>query len=193
MSEVFMKVTLGFILLLVVLFSQTAKAAFMIDWQLGYASHSENKTSLAFNDMSNHFFFGATLGGKEKFYFGQNITYQTHEYKTPASTKITTMELGPRMNWYFNEAKSTYMALAWNPYAKGTRVAAGAASEDISGWSYLVGFGYELKISKNFHLGASINYHALNISKAEVNNVSTEESTSYTSLTPMLNLSFRFR
>ena len=181
------------LLFLIYIISFNTKAAFMLDWQTGYASHSESKSSLSFNNLSNHFFLGATLGGKEKLYFGQNITYQTHEYKTTASTKISTLELGPRMNWYFNELKTVFFGLAWNPYAKGTRVQAGGSSEDISGWSYLISLGSELKISKNFHLGASLNYHALNVSKAELNNTSTEESSSYTSITPMINLSFRFR
>lgn len=188
-----MKSILNFILLFVLFFSLESQAAFMVDWLAGYASHNENKSNLAFSDMTHHFFLGATLGGKEKFYFGQNVSSISREYKNSTTTKITTLELGPRMNWYFDESKTVYMGLAWNPYAKGSRVQAGAASEDVSGWSYLASFGYELKMSKNFHLGASINYHALTISKSEVNNVSTEESSSYTSLTPMINLSFRFR
>ncbi len=188
-----MKITFSFILFLIILFSQTANAAFMVDWLAGYASHSEGKSNLEFGDMTHHFFLGATLGGKEKFYFGQNVSSVAREYKNTSTTKISTLELGPRMNWYFDEGKSIYMGLAWNPYVKGTRVQAGAASEDVSGWSYLASFGYELKISKNFHLGASLNYHTINISKAEVNNVSTEESSAYSSLTPMINLSFRFK
>lgn len=188
-----MKMFFGFVLFIMIFFSHITKAAFMFDWQLGYSSHTENKTNLAFNDMTNHFFLGATLGKKETLYFGQNVSSIATEYKTPNSTKISTLELGPRMNWYLDDLKTILVVLAWNPYAKGKRTPNGGSEENISGWSYLLAFGYELKLSKNFSMGATLNYHALNISKSEVNNVSTEESTSYTSITPMLNLSFRFR
>ncbi len=180
------------IVIFVFVFLSNANASFISSWQAGYSSHSENKTNLAFNDMTNHFFLGAGIGSKEQLFFGQNISSVTEEYKTPNSTKISTLDLGPRINWYFNDEKTILVHLAWNPYAKGTRVSSGASS-DISGWSYLVGFGYELKITKNFYMGGSINYRNLSVTKSELNNVSTTESTSYTSITPMLNLSFRFR
>ncbi len=173
--------------------SPHTKASFLIDWQLGYGAHGETKTDLGFQDLTNHFFLGAALGKKEQLYFGQNITSQSKTYDSSSQTDISTLELGPRLHWFFNEEKTLLLILAWNPYAKGSRISAGGTATDVSGSSLLVGLGYELKISKMFYLGASINYHSLSISKSEVNNVSTEESSKYTSITPMLNFSLRFR
>lgn len=83
--------------------------------------------------------------------------------------------------------------LAWNPYAKDSRTTSGGASQDISGRSYLAGLAYEVRMGRGFFLGASIMYPAINVTEYEVNNSTTEVSKTYSSITPMINLSFRFR
>jgi hypothetical protein len=173
--------------------TNTAKADFMLALNSGYYSNSDGSTKFTFSDMTNHLFIGASLGSKAQLYLGQNVSKKVTQYKTTGTDKISTLELGPRINYYFNVDKTLLMILAWNPYAKGERTTAAGATQDISGYSFLVGLGYEIKMSRSLYLGTSIVYNALNISKYEVSNTSTEVSESYSSITPMINLSFRFR
>lgn len=170
-----------------------AHADWMIALNSGYHSSTDGNSKYKFDDMINHLFIGASVGVKGKLYIGQNVTHQSTNYKTTSTSKISTLELGPRINYYFNTDKTILLMLAWNPYAKGTRTTAAGASQDISGYSFLAGLGYEIKLNKGFFLGASIMYHGLNITKSETSNVSTEVSESYSSITPMINMSFRFR
>lgn len=173
--------------------STSAHADWLVGLNSGYHSSTDGNTKFEFSDMINHAFLGASIGSKDLLYIGQNISYQSTQYKTTGTDKISVLELGPRFNYYFNTEKTVLLMLAWNPYAKGTRTTSSGASQDISGWSYLAGLGYEVKMSRGFYLGASIMYHNINITKYELSNVSTEVSESYSSIMPMINLSFRFR
>lgn len=174
-------------------FLPNAHGSFMVSMNSGYHSNSDGKNNYSFKDMTHHFFLGAGLGSKDQLFLGQNITSLSTEYKTSATTKISTLELGPRLIYYFNADKNILLTLAWNPYAKGERTTLAGATQDISGSSLMAGLGLELKMSQSFYLGASLMYHSLSVSKYEVNKVSTEVSESYTSITPMMNLCFRFR
>ncbi len=174
-------------------FMNTAQAAFLISTNSSFTSSSDAYTSTKLSDMSNHLFFGASIGSKQKTFIGQNVSILTSQIQTTTTNKITTLELGPRVIHYFTEENVFYATLGWNPYAKGTRTVA-ATSEEISGWAYFAGIGAELKINRSFHIGASLNYHSLNITKSiDTSNVATTVSNNYTSLLPMINLSLRFR
>lgn len=177
----------------VLMLSVSAHADWLIGLNSGYHSSTDGNTKFEFSDMINHAFIGASIGSKDLLYIGQNISYQSTQYKTSGTDKISALELGPRLNYYFNTDKTVLLMLAWNPYAKGSRTTSAGASQDISGWSYLAGLGYEVRMSRGFYLGASIMYHALNVTEYEVNNTTTEVSETYSSITPMINLSFRFR
>ena len=176
-----------------ILISSAVMADFKIDINTGFNSYEDGGTKFTFADTTNHIYIGASLGSKGQFYIGQNITILSHDFKTTTSTKVSTLELGPRMTYYFNNDRTIFVTAAWNPYAKGKRTTLAGLNEEISGYGLLAGLGYELKLSRNFYMGASLMYHALNVSKAEVNNTSTEVSETYTSLTPMINLGLRFR
>ena len=178
-------------ILFIILFSSNVWARFEIQSATGYESNNDGKTSSSFSDLTNHLFLGASLDSKEKVIIGQNLSYLSNTYKTATTNKITTMELGPRLNYYLNEEQNFFLTLAWNPYAKGTRVVNGA-SEDISGWSYLAGIGAVLKMNKTFYLGASLNYHSLSVTKSIVGTTATTTTNSYSSLMPMINLTLRF-
>lgn len=181
------------ILVTTFVFMNSAHAAFMIDTMTGYSSSSDSKTTTDVSGISNHIFIGASLGSRQRLFVGQNITLFTHEIKTSTTNKVSTLELGPRLTYFFNEGNVFYGTLGWNPYAKGTRTI-GSETEEISGYGLLVGLGAEVKINRNFHIGGSLNYNSLNISKSISSaNVAKEVTDSYTSLMPMLNLSFRFR
>lgn len=173
--------------------SSAARADFKIDLNTGFNSYSDGANEFEFTDMTNHIYIGASVGSKDQLYIGQNITIYSNEFKTATTTDVSTLELGPRFTYYFSQDKTVFVTFAWNPYAKGTRTTLAGVSEDISGSSLLGGIGYELKLSRNFFLGASLMYHSLSVSKAEVNNASREVSESYTSMTPMITLGLRFR
>jgi hypothetical protein len=181
------------IISLLVVMANHSEAAFMINTMTGYSSSSDSNTTTNISNISNHVFVGASIGSKQQIFVGQNITIYTQQLKTTTTDKISTMELGPRLTYFFNEENIFYSTLGWNPYAKGTRIVA-STSEEISGFSYLIGLGAELKINRNFHIGGSLNYSSLNISKSISSaNVATEVSDTYTALMPMINLSLRFR
>lgn len=188
-----MKKLIGSIGLAFLFFVNSAHAAFIINSMTGYSSSSDSNTTTDISDVSNHFFLGASLGSKQKLYIGQNVTIFTHEVKATTTNKVNTLELGPRLIYFFSEENVFYGTLGWNPYAKGKRTV-GTTTEDISGYGLLAGIGAELKINRMFYIGGSLNYKSLNISKTiSATNVATEVSDSYTSLMPMINLSFRFR
>lgn len=168
-------------------------AAFMINTMTGYSSSSDSNTSSDISDISNHLFIGASIGAKQKLFVGQNVTYFTHQNKATTTNKVNTLELGPRLVYFVGDDNVFYGTLGWNPYAKGERTV-GTTTEEISGYGLLAGIGAEMKINRNFHIGGSLNYKSLNISKSISSaNVAAEESDTYTSLMPMINLSFRFR
>lgn len=171
----------------------TTHAAFIIDTMTGFSTSSDSKTATNISDVSNHIFIGASIGAKQRTFIGQNVTIFTHQLKSSTTNKVNTLELGPRLTYFFSEENVFYGTLGWNPYAKGKRTI-GSTTEDISGYGLLAGLGAEVKINRNFHIGGSLNYHSLSISKAiSASNVATTVSDTYTSLMPMLNLSFRFR
>lgn len=170
----------------------SAHAAFMIDTMTGFTTTTDSKTTTNTSDVSNHIFIGASLGARQRAYIGQNITIFNHQIKQTTTDKINTLELGPRFTYFFTDENVFYVTLGWNPYAKGKRTVS-SITEEISGYALLAGLGAELKINRNFHIGGSLNYHSLNISKAiSASNVATTVSDKYSSLMPMINLSFRF-
>ena len=180
-------------LIIIYLLMNSANAAFMINSMTGYSSNSDSKTTTNISNFSNHIFIGASIGSRQRLFVGQNISIFTHGVKTSVSNTINTLELGPRLTYFLNEGNIFYLTLGWNPYAKGQRIIA-SATEEISGYGLLAGIGAELKINSNFHIGGSLNYKSLNISKAiSSTNVASEVSDTYTSITPMINLSLRFR
>lgn len=159
----------------------------------GFTTTSDSKTNTNTSDITNHIFFGASIGQKQRTFIGQNITLFNHQIKKSTTDKVSTTELGPRFTYFLSEDNVFYVSLGWNPYAKGKRTV-NSVTEDISGYSLLGSLGAEVKINKNFHIGGSINYHTLKISKAiNSSNQASTVSDTYGSMMPMLNLSFRFR
>ena len=157
----------------------------MIDTTTGFSTFSDSNTSTETSDISNNIFIGASVGSKQKTYIGQNVTIFNHQVKKLTTDKINTLELGPRLTYFFTEENVFYITLGWNPYAKGKRTVNGA-TEEISGHSFLAGLGAELKTTRNFYIGGSLNYHALNISNAiNSSNVSSSVNNKYNAMMPM--------
>lgn len=172
-----------------------ANAAFQFDLGFNYFSEDDENTSLTFDKFDYRGFFAAGLGQKGKLFFGQFISKYGREFTNSGTTGVfDVLELGPKFQYYFSEMRTLYFSLNWNPYVRGEKTLSGTTS-NLSGSSYIIGFGYHLKISRAFCLGASISYHTVAISK-ETNtstNVETEVSKSYTAIYPMIEMSFRFR
>ena len=181
------------ILFLFVFIIQSAQAAFLIQGTSSFTSSTDSKTSTSLSDISNHFFVGASIGSNQQTFIGQNITSFSGQVKKTNTDKINTLELGPKVIYFFSEDHVFYTSLGWNPYAKGKRSVSGVNSE-ISGWAYLASIGAELKINRNFHIGASFNYHSLKLTKSiSDNNVASTTNDTSTSIMPMINFSFHFR
>lgn len=188
-----MKLLICFIYLF---FLSSARAAFNIELFGNYTSDTDNVDNESYSKMYYGLFLGASLDGKQTFYFGQNIMMHTREIKGAGASQASTLsvtELGPRFTLFMGDTQSWALSVAWHPYAKGERQRSGQ-TEEISGWAYLASFGYTLKLSRAFALGANITYHALNISKSvDSGNTESEVSHSYTNIIPMIVISFRFR
>jgi hypothetical protein len=182
-------------ILFLVLGCHQVSAAFLIDLSSNYHSDEDDVTSFSYSRFDYRGFLAAGLDSKEKFFFGQNISQFGREFKNDSvSGKYSVLELGPRFQYYFTEDKTFYTSVAWNPYVKGSRTV-GTTESDISGSSYFINFGWQLKIARALSLGASINYHSISISKETdtTTNVETEKTESYTTIYPMIEISLRFR
>ena len=162
--------------------------------QTFYNSDTDDADNFEYTNMTNSFFLGATVNTKKTFFLGWAATLLNRTYNTGSSeTEVATTEIGPEVLFYTSEAKSVFISLNWNPFVSGDKTSSSSTLE-ISGSSYNVALGYQLKVSKTFRLGASLNYHAMSITKTtNSSNVSTEVSQSYTSIVPMLEFAFHFK
>lgn len=173
---------------------KTVSASFFIQHSTSYYTHDDNVDELKYLKMNNFSFIGASLDKKRSFFLGQSLHIWNKEHKDSndsTQSTISITELGPRALLFLDDSKSWVISGTFNPYAKGTRTVKGI-SQEVSGMSYLVSFAYQIKVTKKFHLGASVNYHSLSISKKVVSEQETSTSDTYTNIIPMLDLSIRF-
>lgn len=162
---------------LLVLGSTEAFADIMFDASVFYDSTTIDETD--YTKKEGHLFIAMPVAVKEQLYLGPNFIV-TDNQSTAGGTGTT--EMGPRINYYFNQDKTFLLMLAWNPIVKIDN------APDVSAWSYLAGIGYEMKVNTNFFIGASLVYHAIN-QKDDTSQVETKTST----VRPMINFSFRFK
>lgn len=156
--------------------STAAKADLMFDMSVFYDSTTIDKVD--YTRKEGHLFIAMPVAVKEQLYLGPNFIVTDNQSNDGG---VGTTEIGPRINYYFNQDKTFLVALAWHPYVKFD------GSSD-SGHSYIAGLGYEMKVNTNFFIGASIVYHSITQSN-ETTNVDITTST----VRPMINFSFRFR
>lgn len=181
-------------LIVTLFFSINALAKLTLQTALNYTSDTDNDKTFEYTRLNGSLFIGASIGKKDRLYLGQNVSQytRTDNQDDTESAEISVLEIGPKMVYYFNDTKTIYFQATWNPYAQGD--SSGAESKEISGWSYQVGVGYQLRVSRGFHLGASLNYHALNISEEKTSDgQATEVSKTYSSILPMIELALHFR
>lgn len=188
-----MRLTQLFILSL--FYSIPALAGFYFQNSTDYSTDSDSSSDkLAFSATKNITFIGGEIGKKKQTIIGQNIGSMSRSDSIGGAqaTSISTLEAGPRLQYFFDEEKTFYLSGAYNIYVKGTRQLAGV-SEEIRGSSYHMAAGYHLKISRSFYLGFSMNYYSLALTSKTVSTTETKISDSYTSIFPALEFSLRFR
>lgn len=180
------------ILLVFLLLSLNAHAAFMFQHSFLYYSDSDDAQNVESTRMNNYSFISASLDNMNKFYIGQSIHAWSKTGKESNGTEIdmSMLELGPRLLYFFNNERNVHVSFSYNMYAKGTRKVAGV-SQDIEGTSMMGSLGYQLKITKTFYMGASINYYSLTLSEKTVDNTTSKVSDKYTAILPMLEFSLR--
>lgn len=154
----------------------------------GYYSSSNENSNSTFTELTFHLYLGKSIGGKEQFYLGINATKAT---SGQTNNEFTTTEFGPRIAFYFNNEKSIYVTAAWNPMLDGQN--GDNTALKLTGSSYLLGLGYELKLSSNIFLGTALFYHSVNISETESSGVTSQVDENYSTTMPVISLSVRFR
>jgi hypothetical protein len=172
---------------------QASAAGLIIDLNINYQTDEDNVRLFKYGTTIGQGFLGATISKSGRLFFGQNICSFSRNYTSAGvSYTFSTLELGPRLSYYFDVNKTWLISAIWNPYAEGTRTD-DSVTDEIKGSSIEFALGYQVKLSKKVSLGVMMNYHALSITKV-VNTAKAEStvSSSYTSIYPMLSLSMRF-
>jgi hypothetical protein len=189
-----MKTILTFLLLLL---SSSSFAKFYAQHSISYESYSENVEDTKFGSMGNLLFVGASIGGAEKFFFGQSVYIHSFTFNTSASNTgtLSMTEIGPRFIWFLNDRKTWNISFAWHPFAKGKRTLPSATdSTDTTATSMIASIAYQFPVTKFFYLGASLNYYSYSITKdTTASGTATNVSQKYTHIVPMFDLSFRFK
>lgn len=182
------------ILFLFLLYSTHSYGGFFFQNSTNYTTDSDNSSDkLTYSSLKNITFIGGGIGKKKQTFVGQNIGYMSRSDSVGGATPTTmsTLEVGPRLQYFFDEAKTFYLMGAYNIYVKGTRVLAGV-SQEIRGSSYHAGMGYHFKVSRSFYLGVSMNYYGLALTSKTVGTTETKISDSYSSVFGALEFSLRF-
>lgn len=182
-----------FCLLLALPFS--ANASFLLQYGLNYSSQSDDSSSGEYEeDRTFHKgFIGASVNGRKTLFFGWNINSWTSNNKRgTAEDSYSLLEMGPRLQWFWNDDYNLYFSAEWNPYARGEREKTNV-KRDISGSSYGLGVGYRFRLSRLVGFGASIQYHTLNLSEEKIGSNESDISDTITNLMPMLELTILTR
>jgi hypothetical protein len=174
-------------------FTFNAKAGLLLQGGLSYTSYSdasENGDS-DLTRLYNKLFLGASLNDKRTLYFGWNINSWSSSLQQGTSEEDSygVLEMGPRLQLFFNENFNFYLSAEWNPYIKGERDKNGS-SGDIEGSSYGIGAGYRFRLTKALGLGIAFHYQNLSVTKETINSSESTTSDSISNILPMLELSF---
>jgi hypothetical protein len=192
MKQLFIKLLFSILLLT----NNFAQASLFFQESANYMSDSDTSgQKLNYTNLKSVTLIGAEFLKSRQGIIGQNIIYSTRDAKEDYSGKTTSLkmlELGPRFQFFFDEPKTSYISFTFNPYAKGKRVILGE-TETVSGTSFLINMGYQLKITKSIFAGLSVNYHSLSLSTKTIDTTETKISESYSTIYPMIEFSVRFR
>lgn len=178
------------VLALMMLFSINSFAGIMIDESFSYMSSSGNN-NIKDTKMFNSIVLGAPVGNR--FYIAWNLlTTSRADEVAGATSKETSLEMGPKVGLYVDKGQKFCISLALNPYVKGSQSIQGASAAALTGFSYMLDLGYILNISKSFWIGPKIIYHGVSYSKSEVSNVTSTISYSRSTILPMISIQARF-
>lgn len=177
-------------------FAFSAKASVYLQNTFNYqmSVDDDNSATLEHTSMRNTFFIGASYEKNGQFILGQNIHIwkKESEDQTLGEQEVYSMlEIGPRVILYLNKNRNLYISAAYHFYSKGEREFAGV-TEEIKGTALMGSIGLQRKILGNVHLGFSVSYHKFSMSESVINNNSTIDEQSHTSIFPALDLSYRF-
>lgn len=184
-----------YLILLSLLFSTAAKAGFWLQPSIHYATDADDNTNFEYASSHYSFLLGATFGKKGNWVVGQSVVSWARSEgsdTTDPANEISMLELGPRIMYLFGQGRNFYIAGTYNFYAKGTRNVDGDEF-DIDGSSYIVSFGVQMKGTKKFYLGFSINYHTTAIAEESQDDTKADVTNGYSKLYPAIDISLRFK
>lgn len=191
-SELGETVSMKKLLFLFVLIPLPSYASFLLQYNLNYSSETDETQGLDYEKVRtfHKVFLGASVNSRKTVFFGWNINSWNSSltYRTNAEESYSLLEMGPKVQWYFNDEYHWYVDAEWNPYARGERVK-DSITRDISGSSFGVGLGYRFKLSRLVGFGASIHYHTLGIDEEKISSTESERNDTISNLMPMLELS----
>ncbi|MBI2520586.1 MAG: outer membrane beta-barrel protein [Bdellovibrio sp.] len=172
-----------------------AFAAFCLQYSLLYHTWEDDVDQFSYSRMNNAFFVGASFDRNNKLYIGPSYhmiakTHQAGSGSTESEVSLTAF--GASVLYFIDKEFRWKVQLTYDLALSGTRTVDGT-NEDIEGSGYEAGIGFQLPLSRSVWLGATMNYHAFNISESKVDTTATDVSESYTAIVPMINLNFFFR
>lgn len=177
------------------IYTSTAIAGFWLQPSIHYQTDSDDNTNFEYASSHYSFILGATFGKKGNWVVGQSVMSWSRSEgsdNTDPANEISMLELGPRIMFLFGNDRNFYIAGTYNFYAKGTRNVDGE-EYDIDGSSMVATFGVQMKGSKKFYLGFSLNYHSTSIAVESVDNTTEDVSNSYSKIYPAIDFSLRFK
>ena len=180
--------------LVIVSISAKTHAAMLFQYSMFYNTYSDDVENFSYSRMNNGLFVGASLGRGVRFFLGPSYHLWSKSHQADAgstASEASFSEFGATLITYLDQAGNWKFELTYNPMVKGERTTTGTPIK-LDGSGYRASIGYQLKLSGKLYLGASLNYHSVGISSEIESNTETEATTSYSNITPTLELAFRY-
>lgn len=182
--------------ILVVLFlfiSLSAQAGFYLQPGFGYRTDSDDVSGdYEYANTNLILVLGGLFGKGGRWMVGQSFVKTTRSTKNGSTeTELDVLELGPRIQYYLTKLRTSYIFVTYNLYCQGTRTMSGTA-QDVDGTSTIIGFGYQIKMSRRSFLTLGLNSHTIGIAEQTVAGTTTDVSQTYTMIYPSLEVAYRF-
>lgn len=101
---------------------------------------------------------------------------QADKDSSGSTTNWASTDLGPYFKYQFGRGQLYSLSAAYNLISKATYSKTGGTSEEWSGTSYLISFGFMPEIKNELRIGVTVNYYSASYTKKVVS--STESSAS---------------
>ncbi len=171
-------------------------AGLYIHPRLGYHTGDDSQEGQNYSSTYYGSLLGATFGRNDRFVIGVNINQWTKVHKGSealSEAEVSLLEMGPMLSAFLNKSQTIFASFAYNMHAKGERTLSDGTSQEISGSSMLGQLGYVVKFSRSIFLGVSMNYHSVSIDSSVVGSTEADETDSYSTIYPSIDLSIRFK